>query len=793
MHQVARAARSAALVALSAIAVLVAAAPALAGTPQTLTYGEPGSYSWTVPPGIEHVEVTVVGAVGGSAANASCTPGAGGRVTGTIPVTPGEQLTVDVGGAGGNGGGGNGGAGGSNGGAPGGSAGNRTPSGGGGGGGWSGISTTSGPLLVAGGGGGCGAGASTGTIGNGGDDETPGQDGFSPGATTPGGGGAGAQSGPGAGGISDDGVDAADEGDGHDGGAGSGAVFDSGGGGGGGGGFFGGGGGGGFRPDSGLVAGGGGGGSDFASPLASAVAVTHGLNTDDDGSAAISYVQPGTTIGEVPLGGGAELHSDSGAWLQVAASGDGYTVPSNGVITSWSYASAVLDGTTGLRLLVARGTPPPTSPSTALLNAAPGSFAVIARDPAAPAPAISQPAWQVTGYPARIPVQAGDLIGAEWSSGMSVRKISDGFTDMALPGDLSADGGTLTIPYRTKLEEVDNHEGFGAGPTSYPGLRLPISVQVEPDADADGWGDLTQDRCPGAYGSDEGCPVADLSISQSVAATSAWPQATFTQVITNAGPDPVPDATVTEALPPGATPASASTTAGSCVLGATLTCQVGSLAPGASATITLVVQAGAPGPLSVTATAVSQVLATAAANLAGAGDPDPANDTATATTVLAAPTGGAPSGGGPSTHDSSPAPPPTITRLRQSAARWREGRGSTSRAAGKKLPAGTKFSFVLSEPATVTVTFARHLAGRRVGRRCVGATRALAHKPACGRTQTLGSEPFKEKAGADSIAFAGLLHGGRRLPAARITATFVARDAAGHTSAPRSLTFTIVN
>jgi uncharacterized repeat protein (TIGR01451 family) len=764
---------------------LLAAPSALAGTSQTVTHNVPGTYSWTVPPGVTQVEVTASGAIGGPAASGSCSPGAGGHVEATVPVTPGEELRLMVGGAGGSASGGTPGAAGVNGGAKGGRAGAGVPSGGGGGGGWSGVSRGTDPLVVAAGGGGCGAGG-----GNGGDDEEPGSDGSSPSHFMPQGGGAGTQTGPGAGGVSDDGFDAGNDGAPFVGGAGFGADSDEGGGGGGGGGFFGGGGGGGFQLN-GLTAGGGGGGSDFVVPSATGVTVAHGTNIGG-GAVAVTYDLPGTTVGEAPQGGGGiELSRSAGTWLQVASSGNAYVVPTDGVVTAWRYASAGVP-TSGLRLVVARGAPPPAGEPdpTPLLNAT-GSFAVVGRDPALTAGAITQPPGEVDVYTARVPVRAGDLIGAEWSSGMSVTKTDTHFKDMALPGDLSVDGGTITIPYRTKLEEVAQDVGFGPGPTSYAGLTMPLSVQVEPDADGDGWGDLSQDRCPAMPGSLEGCPVADLGISQMVAASSPWPQATFAQVVTNAGPDVVGDAAVTEALPAGAAPVSASTSAGSCTLAATVVCRPGPLAPGASATITLVVQAGSPGPLSVTATVASQALATAAADLPGAGDQDPGNDTATAGTVVEAPPAGGPapgSGGGSRT-----ATAPEITHLRQSVGRWREGRKVAKAAKGRrpKVPTGTTFRFALNEPASVTMTFTRRVARRNPQRHCA-APRARRDRPACMSTQTLGALRLDGKAGTNAIPFVGRLAGGRRLPPGHISVTFYARDAAGRRAAPRSLTFTIV-
>lgn len=38
------------------------------------------------------------------------------------------------------------------------------------------------------------------------------------------------------------------------------------------------------------------------------------------------------------------------------------------------------------------------------------------------------------------------------------------------------------------------------------GYRLNLAATVEPDADEDGWGDETQDKCPGSKGDIEGCP-----------------------------------------------------------------------------------------------------------------------------------------------------------------------------------------------------------------------------------------------------------------------------------------------
>src|SRR3954449_8270837 len=79
------------------VAGAVAAAPGVAGaTTQTFT----SNGTFTVPPLVTSLTVVVKGAWGG-AALASDTPGGkGGEATGTVAVTPGEALSVIVGGQG---------------------------------------------------------------------------------------------------------------------------------------------------------------------------------------------------------------------------------------------------------------------------------------------------------------------------------------------------------------------------------------------------------------------------------------------------------------------------------------------------------------------------------------------------------------------------------------------------------------------------------------------------------------------------------------------------------------------
>jgi uncharacterized repeat protein (TIGR01451 family) len=106
---------------------------------------------------------------------------------------------------------------------------------------------------------------------------------------------------------------------------------------------------------------------------------------------------------------------------------------------------------------------------------------------------------------------------------------------------------------------------------------------------------------------------------------------TYTLTVTNNGPDPSTDSTVTDTLPPGVTFVSATPSQGACSEAAgTVTCTLGPLAVGASsATIQIVVtvDATALSPLSDTATVTGVET-----------DPVAANNSATAETMISAPT-----------------------------------------------------------------------------------------------------------------------------------------------------------
>lgn len=138
---------------------------------QTETFSGEGSYSWTVPDGVDEIEVLVDGAGGGGGADAAAPGGAGGngaRIVCELTVSPNDTIDMDVGGGGEGVFGATGGSGGANG--PGGSGGNGIDDGGGGGGGgYTEVLHNSSRELVAGAGGGGGGGSDEDSSFDGGD------------------------------------------------------------------------------------------------------------------------------------------------------------------------------------------------------------------------------------------------------------------------------------------------------------------------------------------------------------------------------------------------------------------------------------------------------------------------------------------------------------------------------------------------------------------------------------------------------------------------------------------------
>lgn len=120
-------------------------------------------------------------------------------------------------------------------------------------------------------------------------------------------------------------------------------------------------------------------------------------------------------------------------------------------------------------------------------------------------------------------------------------------------------------------------------------------------------------------------PTADLVIAKTDAPdpVTLGGNVTYTITVTNNGPDPAAETTVSDTLPAGVTLVSATTSQGTCSGTTTVSCSLGSLASGATATVTLIVETVEGGTLSNTAT-VS----------ASTADPNTANNSATTVTTV---------------------------------------------------------------------------------------------------------------------------------------------------------------
>ncbi|HMJ36931.1 MAG TPA: hypothetical protein VK501_23700 [Baekduia sp.] len=271
--------------------------------------------------------------------------------------------------------------------------------------------------------------------------------------------------------------------------------------------------------------------------------------------------------------------------VQSATSAPRPAAASDGVITAYRVRSAT---TAPLTLQVLR-------------PAGSGAFQAIAA--AAPAtPAAGGAVTTVTAV--RLPVKAGDQLGLRAAGAVGAVAVA--------PSDL-----------RTFVAPLD------VGDTATPGApsshRLLAQADVEPDADADGFGDLTQDTCPFDAARHAGCQ-ADLAVTSIFSSKDVNPgkDAFFEFWVTNHGPDPAKDVELRVTLPPG-TVLGGNVAPCPSVAGVS-TCRVPRLNPGDASAERFFV-ASAPG-----STATSTATAGSATP-----DPDPTNNQLTWTATFHAP------------------------------------------------------------------------------------------------------------------------------------------------------------
>jgi hypothetical protein len=100
------------------------------------------------------------------------------------------------------------------------------------------------------------------------------------------------------------------------------------------------------------------------------------------------------------------------------------------------------------------------------------------------------------------------------------------------------------------------------------------------------------------------------------------------------------------------------------------------------------------------------------------------------------------------------------------------------------------FRATLSEPARLTIAISRRDPGRRAGRTCRKPSPKLRRAKPCTRLTRIGALTVSGRAGVNAIAFKNKV-GRRALAAGSYVASFVARDAAGNASAPKTVAFKV--
>jgi hypothetical protein len=110
----------------------------------------------------------------------------------------------------------------------------------------------------------------------------------------------------------------------------------------------------------------------------------------------------------------------------------------------------------------------------------------------------------------------------------------------------------------------------------------------------------------------------------------------------------------------------------------------------------------------------------------------------------------------------------------------------------RTIPTGTTIRFRVDEDSKTTLSFKRVLPGRRVGRRCLKATRARRRLPRCTRLVPAGRKlTYTTKKGLRRVRFQGRFSRTRKLVPGRYELTIVAVDAAKNASKPARKRFTL--
>jgi hypothetical protein len=151
--------------------------------------------------------------------------------------------------------------------------------------------------------------------------------------------------------------------------------------------------------------------------------------------------------------------------------------------------------------------------------------------------------------------------------------------------------------------------------------------------------------------------------------------------------------------------------------------------------------------------------------------------------------GGGPSGGGPSGGSTAP----VLTGAHETNKTWLRGNALAHISRSHQYPVGTVFTFTLDQAAAVRFAFLLAAPGRKVANTCTASNKRNRRKHACTRLAAAGTLNFTGHPGLNKVAFQGRLSRTKALKAGAYTLVITANNAAGKTSPPQTLRFTILS
>lgn len=155
--------------------------------------------------------------------------------------------------------------------------------------------------------------------------------------------------------------------------------------------------------------------------------------------------------------------------------------PTDGVVTGWAVHVGSVDGRFEQHLQVFRRLDGPVNRFLAVAESSPRMVPSNSRE----------------SFKTRIPVKSGDLF--------ALRGRVETFHCREMFGVTSA------------LHEGPTPVGSTYEFSTETGLGVPLEAFIEPDMDGDGYGDLTQDRCPRVPTTQDNCPAVKLRVEEAVA------------------------------------------------------------------------------------------------------------------------------------------------------------------------------------------------------------------------------------------------------------------------------------